>query len=100
MPHKHAINETSKDISEMSYTELLREGNKAGDSDHAPKVLGISGGAISAITGGLAIMGEEFGEEILSGLGGGAFIGIGFMIYRFFKVANEIEHEVLHEEET
>ena len=38
--------------------------------------------------------GEEFGEELLSGLGGGAFIGIGFMIYRFFKVSQEIESQI------
>ena len=37
---------------------------------------------------------EEFGEELLSGLGGGAFIGIGFMIYRFFKVSREIEEQI------
>ena len=96
---KHALNENVKDLSEMSYTEMFKEGGKAGDSDHTPKLIGISGGAISAVTGTLAVMGEEFGEELLGGLGGGAFIGIGFMLYRFFKVAQEIEHEVFHEEE-
>ena len=79
----HLIN---KELEDMSYAELLKEGGKAGSSEHGTKILGVSGGAISAITGTLAIIGEEFGEELLSGLGGGAFIGIGFMIYRFFKV--------------
>ena len=50
--------------------------------------------SFSAVTGTLAIIGEEFGEELLSGLGGGAFIGIGFMIYRFFKVSIEIETQL------
>ena len=83
-----------KGIEDMSYAELLKEGNKVGASEHGTKIIGISGGAISAITGSLAIIGEEFGEELLSGLGGGAFIGIGFMIYRFFKVSMEIEHQL------
>ena len=87
------------DLHDMSYVQLLKEGAKAGSADHAPKIIGISGGAVSAVTGRLAIIGEEFGEELLGGLGGGAFIGIGFMIYRFFKVARDIdgefdEHEV------
>ena len=86
------------DFHEMSYVELLNEGSKAGSSDHATKLICISGGAVSAVTGTLAVIGEEFGEELLGGLGGGAFIGIGFMIYRFFKVAREIETEF--EEET
>ena len=87
-----------KSLEDMSYRQLLKEGHKAGGSDHGTKVLGISGGAVSAVTGTLAVIGEEFGEELLGGLGGGAFIGIGFMIYRFFKVAREIETEF--EEET
>ena len=78
----------------MSYVQLLKEGAKAGSADHAPKIIGISGGAVSAVTGTLAVIGEEFGEELLSGLGGGAFIGIGFMIYRFFKVSREIEEQI------
>ena len=78
----------------MSYSQMLKEGHKAGEADHGTKILGISGGAVSAVTGTLAILGEEFGEELLGGLGGGAFIGIGFMIYRFFKVAREIEGEI------
>ena len=81
------------DFADMSYAQLIKEGSKAGPSDHTPKILGISGGAVSAVTGSLAVIGEEFGEELLSSLGGGAFIGIGFMIYRFFKVAREIENE-------
>ena len=88
---KHFID---KELEDMSYAELLKEGNKAGSSEHGTKIIGISGGAISAITGSLAIIGEEFGEELLSGLGGGAFIGIGFMFYRFFKVSMEIEHQL------
>ena len=87
----HLIN---KELEDMSYAELLKEGGKAGESEHGTKILGISGGAISAVTGALAIIGEEFGEELLSGLGGGAFIGIGFIIYRFFKVSIEIEHQL------
>ena len=87
----HLIN---KELEDMSYAELLKEGGKAGESEHGTKILGISGGAISAVTGALAIIGEEFGEELLSGLGGGAFIGIGFMIYRFFKVSMEIEEQL------
>ena len=87
----HLIN---KELEDMSYAELLKEGGKAGSSEQSTKLLGISGGAISAVTGSLAIIGEEFGEELLSGLGGGAFIGIGFMIYRFFKVSIEIEHQL------
>ena len=83
-----------KELEDMSYAELLKEGNKAGDSEHGTKLLGISGGAVSAVTGTLAIIGEEFGEELLSGLGGGAFIGLGFMIYRFFKVSMEIETQL------
>ncbi len=89
----HLINE-SKKLEDMSYVELLREGSKAGTSESSTKLLSISGGAVSAITGSLAIIGEEFGEELLSGLGGGAFIGIGFMIYRFFKVSKEIEEQL------
>ena len=89
----HLIDE-AKNLEDMSYAELLKEGNKAGSSDHGTKILGISGGAVSAVTGSLAIIGEEFGEELLSGLGGGAFIGIGFMIYRFFKVSQEIESQI------
>ena len=81
-------------LEDMSYRQLLKEGHKAGGSDHGTKVLGISGGAVSAVTGTLAVIGEEFGEELLSGLGGGAFIGIGFMIYRFFKVSREIEEQI------
>ena len=80
-------------LHEMSYGDLLKEGSKAGSDDHAPKIIGISGGAVSAVTGTLAIIGEEFGEELLGGLGGGAFIGLGFMIYKFFKVARDIEGE-------
>ena len=83
-----------KELEDMSYAELLKDGCKAGNSEHGTKILGISGGAISAVTGTLAIIGEEFGEELLSGLGGGAFIGIGFMIYRFFKVSIEIEQQL------
>ena len=81
-------------LEDMSYAEMLKEGHKAGESDHGTKIIGISGGAVSAVTGTLAIIGEEFGEELLSGLGGGAFIGIGFMIYRFFKVSQEIESQI------
>ena len=88
------------DFHELSYGELLKEGAKAGSSDHTPKILGISGGAVSAVTGTLAILGEEFGEELLGGLGGGAFIGIGFMIYKFFRVAKDIEDEFANETET
>ena len=53
------------------------------------KEYGIGGVAISLGGGGISfkITILEFGEELLSGLGGGAFIGIGFMIYRFFKVS-------------
>lgn len=87
------ISKDDVDLADLSYVGLLKEGAKAGSSDHAPKIIGISGGAVSAITGTLAVIGEEFGEDLLSGLGGGAFIGIGFMIYRFFKVAREIENE-------
>ena len=83
-----------KELEDMSYAELIKEGSKAGSSEHGTKLLGISGGAISAITGTLAVIGEEFGEELLSGLGGGAFIGLGFMIYRFFKVSIEIETQL------
>ena len=83
-----------KELENMSYAELLKEGGKAGNSEHGTKILGISGGAVSAVTGVLAIIGEEFGEELLCGLGGGAFIGIGFMIYRFFKVSIEIEQQL------
>ena len=83
-----------KEIGDMSYVELLKEGGKIGNSEHGTKILGISGGAISAVTGSLAIIGEEFGEELLSGLGGGAFIGIGFMLYRFFKVSMEIDQQL------
>jgi len=86
--------EHEKDLSDMSISEMLKEGHKAGGSDHGTKILGISGGAISAVTGSLAIIGQEFGEELLSGLGGGAFIGIGFMVYRFFKVSIEIEEQL------
>ena len=89
----HLIDET-KNLEDMSYVELLKEGKNAGGSDHGTKILGISGGAVSAVTGSLAIIREEFGEELLSGLGGGAFIGIGFMIYRFFKVSQEIESQI------
>lgn len=81
------------DFADMSYAQLIKEGSKAGPSDHTPKILGISGGAVSAVTGSLAVIGEEFGEELLSGLGGSALVGMGFMIYRFFKVAREIENE-------
>ena len=88
------------DLHDMSYAQLIKEGSKAGSSDHAPKVIGISGGAVSAVTGTLAVIGEEFGEELLSGLGGGAFIGLGFMIYRFFKVAWEIEGQEFDESKT
>ena len=76
----------------MSYREMIKEGQHF--SDHGTKILGISGGAISAITGALAIIGEEFGEELLSSLGGGTFLGIGFMIYRFFKVSKEVEEQL------
>jgi hypothetical protein len=93
MNHLIEVNENKK-FEDMSYAELLKEGNKAGSSDHGTKILGISGGAVSAVTGSLAIIGEEFGEELLSGLGGGAFIGIGFMLYRFFKVSQEIETQI------
>jgi hypothetical protein len=89
----------SKNLEDMSYAELLKEGNNAGSSDYGTKILGVSGGAVSAVTGSLAIIGEEFGEELLSGLGGGAFIGIGFMIYRFFKVSQEIESQIDEEPE-
>ena len=81
------------DFADMTYAQLIKEGSKAGPSDHTPKILGISGGAVSAVTGSLAVIGEEFGEELLSGLGGSALVGMGFMIYRFFKVAREIENE-------
>ena len=81
------------DFADMSYAQLIKEGSKAGPSDHTPKILGISGGAVSAVTGSLAVIGEEFGEELLSGLGGSALVGMGVMIYRFFKVAREIENE-------
>ena len=81
------------DFADMSYAQLIKEGSKAGPSDLTPKILGISGGAVSAVTGSLAVIGEEFGEELLSGLGGSALVGMGFMIYRFFKVAREIENE-------
>jgi len=86
------------DLHGMSYVELIKEGSKAGSSDHAPKLIGISGGAVSAVTGSLAILGEEFGEELLSGLGGSALVGIGFMLYRFFKVARDIEGEFEEDE--
>ena len=89
----HLIDET-KNLEDMTYAELLREGSSAGNSDHGTKILGVSGGAVSAVTGTLAVIGEEFGEELLSGLGGGAFIGIGFMLYRFFKVSQEIEGQI------
>ena len=85
---------TEADLHEMSYAELIKEGSKAGSSDHAPKILGVSGGAVSAVTGSLAVLGEEFGEELLTGLGGSALMGIGFMLYRFFKVAREIDDEL------
>ena len=94
------ISNNNVDLAELSYVGLLKEGSKAGSSDHAPKILGISGGAVSAVTGPLAVIGEEFGEELLSGLGGGAFIGLGFMIYRFFKVAWEIEGQEFDESKT
>ena len=94
MANKSHLIEHEKDLGEMSIREMLKEGHQAGGSDHGTKVLGISGGAVSAVTGTLAIIGEEFGEELLSGLGGGAFIGIGFMIYRFFKVSREIEEQI------
>ena len=94
MAKKSHLIEQQKDISEMSIGEMIKEGHKAGGSDHGTKILGISGGAVSAVTGSLAIIGQEFGEELLSGLGGGAFIGIGFMIYRFFKVSVEIEEQL------
>lgn len=90
---KHLINESSK-LEDMSYAQLIKEGSRLGDSDQTPKIIGISGGAISTITGSLAIIGEEFGEELLSGLGGGAFIGISYMLYRFFKVSREIEEQL------
>ena len=91
--NKSQLLPSETDFHDMSYAELLKEGAKAGSPDHAPKILGISGGAVSAVTGSLAVLGEEFGEELLSGLGGSALIGIGFMLYRFFKVAREIEDE-------
>ena len=94
MEKRSHLIEHKKELEEMSIGEMLKEGHKAGDSDHGTKILGISGGAISAVTGSLAILGEEFGEELLSGLGGGAFIGLGFMIYRFFKVSMEIETQL------
>jgi hypothetical protein len=94
MEKKSHLIEQKKDLSEMSIGEMIKEGYKAGESDHGTKILGISGGAVSAVTGSLAIIGQEFGEELLSGLGGGAFIGIGFMIYRFFKVSIEIEEQI------
>ena len=84
-------------IQDMSYVQLIKEGSRAGSSDQGTKLIGISSGAVSAVTGSLAIIGEEFGEDLLSGLGSGALIGIGFMIYRFFKVAREIEDEFEHE---
>ena len=55
-------------LEDMSYAQLLKEGHKAGESDHGTKLIGISGGAVSAVTGTLAIIGEEFGEELLSKL--------------------------------
>ena len=94
MANKSHLIEHEKDLGEMSIGEMLKEGHKAGESDHGTKLLSISGGAVSAVTGSLAIIGEEFGEELLSGLGGGAFIGIGFMLYRFFKVSQEIENQL------
>jgi hypothetical protein len=94
MANKSHLIEHEKDLSEMSIGEILKEGHKAGESDHGTKLLSISGGAVSAVTGSLAIIGEEFGEELLSGLGGGAFLGIGFMLYRFFKVSQEIEDQI------
>ena len=94
------ISKDNVDLAELSYVGLLKEGSKAGSSDHAPKILGISGGAVSAVTGTLAVLGEEFGEELLGGLGGGAILGMGFMIYRFFKVAREIEDEFEAEQHT
>ena len=87
-------------IQDMSYVQLIKEGSRAGSSDQGTKLIGISSGAVSAVTGSLAIIGEEFGEDLLSGLGSGALIGIGFMIYRFFKVAREIEDEFEHEYNT
>ena len=94
MANKSHLIEHEKDLGEMSIGEILKEGHKAGESDHGTKLLSISGGAVSAVTGSLAIIGEEFGEELLSGLGGGAFLGIGFMLYRFFKVSQEIEDQI------
>ena len=41
------------DFADMSYAQLIKEGSKAGPSDHTPKILGISGGAVSAVTGSL-----------------------------------------------
>ena len=58
------ISNNNVDLAELSYVGLLKEGSKAGSSDHAPKILGISGGAVSAVTGTLAVIGEEFGEEL------------------------------------
>ena len=87
-------------IQDMSYVQLIKEGSRAGSSDQGTKLIGISSGAVSAVTGSLAIIGEEFGEDLLSGLGSGALIGIGFMIYRFFKVAREIEDEFEAEQHT
>ena len=94
MENKSHFIKNEKNLGEMSLVAVLKEGHKAGESEHGTKILGISGGAISAITGGIAIIGEEFGEELLSSLGGGAFIGIMFMIYRFFKVSIEIEGQL------
>ena len=94
MERKTHLIDNEKSLEDMAISQLLKEGHQAGGSDHGTKVLGISGGAVSAVTGTLAIIGEEFGEELLSGLGGGAFIGIGFMIYRFFKVSREIEEQI------
>tara|TARA_Y100000310_G_scaffold330099_1_gene401160 strand:- start:6362 stop:6661 length:300 start_codon:yes stop_codon:yes gene_type:complete len=94
MANKSHLIEHEKDLGEMSIGEIFKEGHKAGESDHGTKLLSISGGAVSAVTGSLAIIGEEFGEELLSALGGGAFLGIGFMLYRFFKVSQEIEDQI------
>ena len=87
-------------IQDMSYVQLIKEGSRAGSSDQGTKLIGISSGAVSAVTGSLAIIGEEFGEDLLSGLGSGALLGIGFMIYRFFNVAREIEDEFEAEQHT
>ena len=44
-------------IQDMSYVQLIKEGSRAGSSDQGTKLIGISSGAVSAVTGSLAIIG-------------------------------------------